>query len=69
MKIETHKGLKCITLICLLCPMLVIIHFESTIFGKKRKDGWPIKLRKQRDVIPQRTISCLKASLPPQKEN
>ena len=24
---ETHKGLKRVTLICLLCPMLVIIHF------------------------------------------
>ena len=28
-KPETHKGLKRVTLICLLCPMLVIIHFEK----------------------------------------
>ena len=48
---ETHKGLKRVTLICLLCPMLVIIYFESTIFGARRRDNWPIKLRKQRDVI------------------
>ena len=26
-KPETHKGLKRVTLRCLLCPMLVIIHF------------------------------------------
>ena len=25
--------------------------FESTIFGTRRRDNWPIKLRKQRDVI------------------
>ena len=25
---ETHKGLKRVTLICLLCPMLVIIHLK-----------------------------------------
>ena len=28
-KAETHKGLKRVTLICLLCPMLVIIHFRK----------------------------------------
>ena len=26
---ETHKGLKRVTLVCLLCPMLVIIHFRK----------------------------------------
>ena len=26
---ETHKGLKCVSLICLLCPMLIRIHFQK----------------------------------------
>ena len=47
---ETHKELKRVTLICLLCPMLVF-SFKSTIFGTRSKDSWPIKLRKRRDVI------------------
>ena len=35
---ETHKGLKRVTLICLLCPMLVIIHFEKYhIWNEKKK--------------------------------
>ena len=62
MKSETHKGWKCVTLICLLCPMLVIIHFWKYHIWKEKK--------KMADrLIPRRTISCWKASLPPQKEN
>ena len=35
---ETHKGLKRVTLICLLCPMLVIIHFPKYhIWNEKQK--------------------------------
>ena len=34
---ETHKGLKRVTLICLLCPMLVIIHFEKYHIWKEKK--------------------------------
>ena len=37
MKSETHKGLKCVTLICLLCPMLVIIHFRKCHIRKEKK--------------------------------
>ena len=52
-KPETHKGLKRVTLICWLYPMLVNIHLEfaDTISGTRRKDNWPIKGRKRRDVI------------------
>ena len=52
-KPETHKGLKRVTLICWLYPMLVNIHlkFADTISGTRRKDNWPIKGRKRRDVI------------------
>ena len=42
---ETHKGLKRVTLICLLCPMLVIIHFRKYHIWNEKK------LRKQLDVI------------------
>ena len=54
LKPETHKGLKRVTLTCLFCLMLVIIHLpylERTIFGTRRRDNGPIKLRKQRDVV------------------
>ena len=34
---ETHKGLKRVTLICLLCPMLVIIHFRKYHIWKEKK--------------------------------
>ena len=35
---ETHKGLKRVTLICLLCLMLVIIHFRKyDIWNEKRQ--------------------------------
>ena len=47
---ETHKELKRVTLICLLCPMLVF-SFKSTIFGTRSKDSSSIKLRKRPDVI------------------
>ena len=52
-KPETHKGLKRVTLICWLYPMLVNIHLEfaDTISGTRRKENWPIKGRKRRDVI------------------
>ena len=36
-KSETHKGLKRVTLICLLCPMLVIIHFRKYHIWNKKK--------------------------------
>ena len=37
-KPETHKELKRVTLICLLCPMLVIIHFQKyRIWNEKKK--------------------------------
>ena len=42
---ETRKGLKRVTLICLLCPMLVIIHFRKYHIWNEKK------LRKQLDVI------------------
>ena len=48
---ETHKGLKHVTVICLLCPMLMNILFHKYIFEARRKDNWPIKLRKWWDVI------------------
>ena len=34
-RVETHEGLKCATLMCLLFPMLVNIHFRK---GTRRKD-------------------------------
>ena len=34
---ETHKGLKHVTLICLLCPMLVIIHFRKYHIWNEKK--------------------------------
>ena len=35
---ETHKGLKRVTLMCLLCLMLVIIHFRKyDIWNEKRQ--------------------------------
>ena len=34
---ETHKGLKRVTLICLLCPMLVIIHFRKYYIWNEKK--------------------------------
>ena len=34
---ETHKGLKRVTLICLLCPMLVIIHFRKNHVWNEKK--------------------------------
>ena len=34
---ETHKGLKRATLICLLCPMLVIIHFRKYHIWNEKK--------------------------------
>ena len=34
---ETHKGLKRVTLICLLCPMLVIIHFRKYHIWNEKK--------------------------------
>ena len=37
MKPETHKGLKRVTLICLLCPMLVIIHFRKYHIWNEKK--------------------------------
>ena len=46
---ETYKGLKRVTVICLLCSW--IFTFPSTIFGKRRKGNRPIKLRKESDVI------------------
>ena len=36
-KPETHKGLKRVTLICLFCPMLVIIHFEKYHIWNEKK--------------------------------
>ena len=52
-KPETHKRLKRVTPMCWLYPMLVNIHLEfaGTISGTRRKDNWPIKGRKRRDVI------------------
>ena len=35
--INTHKGLKRVTLICLLCPMLVIIHFRKYHIWNEKK--------------------------------
>ena len=35
---ETQKGLKRVTLICLLCPVLVIIHFRKyPIWNEKKR--------------------------------
>ena len=34
---ETHKELKRVTLICLLCPMLVIIHFRKWHIWNEKK--------------------------------
>ena len=34
---ETQKGLKRVTLICLLCPMLVIIHFRKYHIWNEKK--------------------------------
>ena len=34
---ETHKGLKRVTLMCLLCPMLVIIHFQKYHIWNEKK--------------------------------
>ena len=34
---ETHKGLKRVTLICLLCPMLVKIHFRKYHIWNEKK--------------------------------
>ena len=34
---ETHKGLKRVTLICLLCLMLVIIHFRKYHVWNEKK--------------------------------
>ena len=34
---ETHKGLKRVTLVCLLCPMLVIIHFQKYHIWNEKK--------------------------------
>ena len=34
---ETHKGLKRVTLICLLCLMLVIIHFRKYHIWNEKK--------------------------------
>ena len=34
---ETHKGLKHVTLICLLCPMLVIIQFRKYHIWNEKK--------------------------------
>ena len=34
---ETHKGLKRVTLICLFCPMLVIIHFRKYHIWNEKK--------------------------------
>ena len=34
---ETHKGLKRVTLICLLCPMLVIIQFRKYHIWNEKK--------------------------------
>ena len=35
---ETHEGLKRVTLICLLCPMLVIVHFwKYHIWNEKKR--------------------------------
>ena len=48
-KPETNRGLKRVTLCFVRCSWNVI--FASTIFGTRRKDNWPIKLRKRRDVI------------------
>ena len=51
---ETHKGLKHVILICLLCLKLVNIHFHTyicTIFQMWRKDNCPIKPCKQRGII------------------
>ena len=36
---ETHKGLKRVTLICLLCPMLVIIHFRKYHIWNEKKNN------------------------------
>ena len=33
----THKGLKRVTLICLLCPMLVIVHFRKYHIWNEKK--------------------------------
>ena len=60
---ETHKELKRVTLICLLCPMLVF-SFKSTIFGTRSKDSWPIKVRKRLDVI---LLHVTPLPRPPQK--
>ena len=38
---ETHKGLKRVTLICLLCPMLVIIQFRKYHIWNEKKKKWP----------------------------
>ena len=37
LKPETHKGLKRVTLICLLCPMLVIIYFRKYHIWNEKK--------------------------------
>ena len=34
----TFKGLKCVTLICLLCPMLVIIHFQKYHYLEREEE-------------------------------
>ena len=34
---ETHKGLKRVTLICFLCPVLVIIRFRKYHIWKEKK--------------------------------
>ena len=34
---ETHKGLKRVTLTCLFCPMLVIIHFRKYHIWNEKK--------------------------------
>ena len=48
-KPETHKELKrVLSYVCFVqCSWL----FKSTIFGTRRRDTWPIKLRKQRDIL------------------
>ena len=48
---ETHKGLKCVTLICLLCPMLIRIHFQKYhIWNEKKRSTWPIQLDSYKGV-------------------
>ena len=43
---ETHKGLKRVTLISLLCPMLVIVHFRNCHIGTRRKDTGFVRVLK-----------------------